>query len=170
MTPPPDDSDFDDDKAPSSRRAEGAKSLLTDGLRKAIQSGANALFTSEEGGKKPLGELRLPKEAMQFIYQQAERGRKDLFRSARQEMRRMLSSMDMRGELRRALVGLKVQVKAEITITEADTELKVVEHTIGKATRRPAQGSPSIGDNDTTDSSDAQDAAGKKRRRPRPEV
>jgi hypothetical protein len=106
------------------RRGDSPKGILQEGLRKAIQSGANALFASEDG-KKPLGELRLPKEAIQFLYQQAERGRKDLFRAARGELRRMLGNMDMRGELRRALVGLKVRVHAEVTFEDADTKVAV---------------------------------------------
>ena len=117
--------DEHDDEAPGKRRGEGPKGILQEGLRKAIASGANALFASEEGGKKPLGELRLPKEAIQFLYHQAERGRKDLFRAARSEMRRVLGTMDVRGELRRALVGLKVRVHAEVTFEEADTKVAV---------------------------------------------
>lgn len=180
MSLPPDDDDdafAPDDAPPGGRRQEGAKGLLTEGLRKALQSGANALFTSDEGGKKPLGELRLPKEAMQFLASQAERGRRDLFRSARQEMRRVMASMDMRGELRRALVGLRLQVKAEITITEDDTQVQVTEQSLGKASKQPdAPGQDALSDAATArpaprhaPQQNAQEGVPKGRRRPRPE-
>ena len=132
--------DYDDEGAPK-RRGEGPKGILQEGLRKAIQSGASALFASEEGSKKPLGELRLPKEAIQFLYHQAERGRKDLFRAARSELRRVLGTMDMRGELRRALVGIKVRVNAEVTFEEADTQV-TVHSAVGNGPPKPGAPGP----------------------------
>ncbi len=161
-----------DDEQGRRGRGEGAKSLLPEGLRKAIQSGANALFTGDEGGKKSLGELRLPKEAMQFLYHQAERGRKDLFRSARHEMRRVMSSMDMRGELRRALVGLRVQVKAEITFEDKETQVAVTEHQVTRQDESPvatpAVDAQGAGPSRQSHGTSAHGQETKPRRKPRP--
>lgn len=162
-------SHFDDDDAPphhtedpnQKKRGDGAKGLLPEGLRKALQSGAAALFASDEGGKRPLGELRLPKEAMQFLYQQAERGRKDLFRMATREMRRVLNTMDMPGELRRALVGVKLKVKAEISFEESETSTSM-RTAVTQATRT---GEPSAEGAATEDPTGA--AVKRSRKRPR---
>jgi hypothetical protein len=99
-------------------KSEGRSSLFPEGWRKAVSAGANALFTSEEGGKGPLGDLRLPKEAVAFLFQQSERGRQDLMRMATREVRRVLRSVDLRRELRKSLLGIKMRVRADITFEE----------------------------------------------------
>jgi len=107
---------------------DGSKgSGLSDSLRRAFVSGVSALFMTEEGIRSALSDMRLPKEALNYLAQQTDRTRKELFRAVSDEVKGFLKGVDLSGALRKALLGLKVQVKAEIRFSDAGGhETKVV--------------------------------------------
>lgn len=111
MTMPTND-DFDDNNS------DAAKARLPDSIRKAVASGLSALFMTEEGIRNMLTEMRLPKDAMAYVVQQTERSRKELFRAVSEELKGFLKGVDLTGEIRKALTGLKVQVNAEIRFVD----------------------------------------------------
>jgi len=113
-----DDTDAIDDE---SGRAKG----LTDSLRKAAVAGMTALFVTEEGIRGALGEMRLPKEALAYLAQQTDKTRRELFGAVSDELKGFLSGIDLPGELRKALKGLKLEVKAEVRFIEDGTETAV---------------------------------------------
>ena len=115
-----DDPDAGDEDG-ESRRAKG----LTDSLRKAAVAGMSALFVTEEGIRGALGEMRLPKEALAYIAQQTDKTRRELFGAVTDELKKFLSGVDLPGELRKALKGLKLEVKAEVRFVEDGAETEV---------------------------------------------
>ena len=150
---PPEDDDFDDDDEDGAEvgagRPAGRSGIFPDAWRRAIASGANALFTTEEGGPRgPLGDLRLPKEVIQFILSQTDRTRRDVGRIAAKELHRLLRNVDLGGELRRSLLGIRVRVRAEVTFEETGPRLQVHSDVVPRQGRHqgatpPAQsGSP----------------------------
>lgn len=97
---------------------------LSDGLRKALFSGISAVFTSEEGIRQAVGEM--PKEAMAYFAAQTEKSRKELFRVAADEVKGFLNNVDLTGEIRKAITGLKLEVKAEVRfVDEENAETKI---------------------------------------------
>ena len=113
---------------------EGARGSLSDSIRKALVTGLSAVMLTEEGIRGAIGDLRLPKEAIAYLSAQTERTRKEFFRLASDELKGFLKKIDLTDEVRKALVGLKVEVKAELRFvdegaprTTVKAELKDVE-------------------------------------------
>lgn len=120
----------------SSARPSGRAGLFGETWRRAIASGANVLFNTEEGGGRgPLGDLRLPKEAIQFLLSQTDRTRRDVGRIAGKELRRLLRNVDLGGELRRTLLGIRVRLRAEVSFEEAGPKLRVRSQVVPKRPR-----------------------------------
>ncbi|MEK7706228.1 MAG: hypothetical protein AAB426_14810 [Myxococcota bacterium] len=100
--------------------SESARSgILPDGLRKVLVTGLSAVFMTEEGIRGVLGDMRLPKDAMAYLAQQAERTRRELYRAVTQELQRFFESVDLTQELRKALRGMKLEVRAEVRFSDA---------------------------------------------------
>ncbi len=106
-------STFDDDDDGS-----GSWAVLGDGLKKAVVGGITAALTAEEGIRSAMGDMRLPKEALSYIAQQTDRSRRELFRGVSKEVKTFLTDFDVVGEVRRALVGMKLEVKAEVRFVD----------------------------------------------------
>lgn len=96
--------------------------ILPDALRKALITGISAVFMTEEGIRNALSELRLPKDAVSYLMQQTERSRKELFRAVSDELKGFLQGVDVTRAMRKALTGLKVEVKAEFRFIEVDDD------------------------------------------------
>lgn len=142
--------EYDDlDAAPSLRDPPDAKGLLPKTLHKALLTGVSAVLMTEEGIRNALGDMRLPKEAISYLVQQTERSRKDLFQSVSGEIKGFLSSVDFPGAIRKALTGLKIEVRADIRfVDDQSSEISV------QTTLKDEEGKKSV-DRDTIDASSA---------------
>lgn len=111
-----------DDELPGERStAEGGKGLLPESVRKALVTGLSAVFMTEEGIRNIVSDMRLPKDAIAFLAQQTERSRKELFRVVSEELKGFLRGVDVTGAVRKALAGMRVEVRAEVRFIEDDT-------------------------------------------------
>lgn len=117
--------EIDDTDAADDDDESGRTKGLTDSLRKAAVAGMTALFVTEEGIRGALGEMRLPKEALAYLAQQTDKTRRELFGAVSDELKGFLSGIDLPGELRKALKGLKLEVKAEVRFVEDGTDTTV---------------------------------------------
>ncbi|MEZ4270485.1 MAG: hypothetical protein R3C68_03315 [Myxococcota bacterium] len=118
------DDEFDYNDSGASPPRSGGK--FPESIRKVLVSGLSAVFMTEEGIRQTLGDLRLPKEAMSFLMQQAERSRRELFRVVSDELKGFLKGVDLTGEVRRALTGLKIEINAEVRFKETgESEARV---------------------------------------------
>lgn len=115
-------SDDSDDGANEGNKGGGR---FPDAFRKAVVSGMSALFVTEENVRNIVSDLRLPKDAMSYVVQQTEKTRREMFRVVAHEVKGFLRNADVTGEMRRALNGLKVQVRAEIKFSEDDQDVAV---------------------------------------------
>ena len=97
---------------------------LTDGIRKALLYGANAVFTSEEGLRNMVTDLKLPKEAVSFLLTQTDKGRREILDSVSGEVKRFLENIDIAGVFRKSLSGLTLEVKSEIKFRQNDIEVQ----------------------------------------------
>lgn len=132
----------DDDTYYKNSESSGTKggSLLSDSVRKAVLTGMSALFMTEEGIRNVVSDMRLPKDVLTTMLQQTERSRRELFRAVTDELKGMLRNVDIPGEMRKALTGLKLEVRAEIRFVDAhrsevSMRAKVKPHS-GRSSRR----------------------------------
>lgn len=103
---------------------------LTEFVRRALMAGVGAVFMTEEGIRKTVADLKLPKEAFSYVAGQAERTRTEAGRILRKELRRFLNSEAFRDQLGQLVSGLTLEIKAEVRLKPDDqkkqaSELKV---------------------------------------------
>lgn len=93
---------------------------LTEFVRRALMAGVGAVFMTEEGIRKTVTELKLPKEAFSYVAGQAERTRTEAGRILRKELRRFLNSEAFRDQLGQLVSGLTLEIKAEVRLKPDD--------------------------------------------------
>lgn len=96
-----------------------------DAVRKLFVSGISTVFMTEDGIRNAVGDLRLPKEAIQFLLNQTDNGRREVMRLLSEELKDFLRELDLTSELRKALVGLTLEVSASIKIKETALETEM---------------------------------------------
>jgi hypothetical protein len=85
-------------------------------VRKAVMAGVGAVFLTEEGIRKTVSELKLPKEAFGYLASQADKTRQEASRIVRKELRRFLNSDAFKEQMMQALGGLTLEIKAEVRL------------------------------------------------------
>lgn len=90
--------------------------FVPDIVRRAVLTGVGALFMTEEGIRKSVGDLRLPKDALAFLMSQAERTRAEVARVVTQEVRRFLESETLRREISKLFTGVTLEVNATLQL------------------------------------------------------
>jgi hypothetical protein len=113
---PPDDPNHDADPLYGDESERERSGLLPEFVRKMAVAGLGALFMTEEGLRGLAGQLKLPKEALQFILSQAEKTKDDIGRVVSEELRRFLQSEKLRDEFLKLLTGMTVEIKAEVRL------------------------------------------------------
>ncbi|MCK5688766.1 hypothetical protein KAI87_05815 [Myxococcota bacterium] len=103
---------------------EKRERISLDALRRILSSGVSNVLLSEDGLRSALSEMRLPKEAMTYLIHQTEKTRQEFYRAMLDEFRTFWRTMDIPGELKDALTGIKLEVKAEIRFVEDTVEVK----------------------------------------------
>lgn len=134
---------FGGDDSPQDNESRG--SLLPKSLHKALVTGMSAVLMTEEGIRNALGDMRLPKEAISYVVAQTEKSRKDLFSAVTAELKRYLEQVDVASTLRKALVGLKVEVRADIRFVDGGKVTTTVETNVASKDKTE----PTDGDEDS---------------------
>ena len=91
---------------------------LPDLLKRGLLAGVGALFMTEEGIRSLLGELKLPKDAVQFVVNQVSRTKEDLFRMISREIREFLQSTNLGDELRRVLSSTSLEISTTVRFVD----------------------------------------------------
>ncbi len=126
--------EYDDlDAATEPADPPDSRGLLPKSLHKALVTGVSAVLMTEEGIRNAFGDMRLPKEAISYLVQQTERSRKDLFQSVSGEIKGFLGGVDFPGAIRKALTGLKVEVRADIRFVDDERSETEIETTLRDA-------------------------------------
>lgn len=92
------------------------KGFVPDFVRRMAWAGLGAVFMSEEGVRRLAGQLKLPKEALGFLLQQAEKSKDEIGRVVSDEVRKLLQSERLRDELLKMIAGMTIEVRAEIKL------------------------------------------------------
>jgi hypothetical protein len=118
--PPTNDTEppIPDEEDPLPDVEEGGKTTggVGEMVRRAVMAGVGAVFLTEEGIRKTVSELKLPKEALGYLAQQADRTRTEANRIVRKELRRFLNSEAFKQQIGQALSGLTLEIKAEVRL------------------------------------------------------
>lgn len=107
-----------------------SRSRLPDSIRKAVVGGLSAVLMTEEGIRNAVSDMRLPKDAIAFLAQQTERTRRELYRMVSDEVKGFLGNIDIGGAMRKALSGMRVEVKAELRFVDEDTGVSIKTQTM----------------------------------------
>ncbi len=95
---------------------EKARGFVPDFVRRVAWAGLGAVFMSEEGIRRVAGQMKLPKEALGFLLQQAEKTKDDIGRTVTEEVRKFLQSDRLRDELLKVIAGMTIEVRAEVKL------------------------------------------------------
>ena len=105
-----------DEPAEEEQVGRGFSGLVPDAVRRAVLTGMGALFMTEEGIRNAVTEMKLPKEALNFLLGQAEKTRTEVSRVVSQEVRRFLESETLRREVMKLLSSVTLEVSASIKL------------------------------------------------------
>jgi hypothetical protein len=94
----------------------GARSFVTDAVRKAVLTGLGAVFLTEEGARKLARDWKLPKEIVGYVVSQAGGAKDEIVRVVNEEIRKFFESEALRREFLRVLSSMSIEVHAEIRL------------------------------------------------------
>ncbi len=110
------------------------EAYVPDTVKRALFTGAGMLFMTEEGVRKSLSEFNLPREAVNYLIKQSERGREEFFANLQREMHWFFSRIDATRLVKALLNDLSVEINATITLrTKKPTEKPLAEAVRHKA-------------------------------------
>ena len=114
MEPPPDEN-------LEEKKAEWA---LPDLLKKALLTGTTALFMTEEGLRTFLGDLRFPKEMVQFAVNQVAKTKEELFKVLTKEVRDFLESSTLTDQFKQLLATTSLEINTKVRFVTEDQKIK----------------------------------------------
>lgn len=103
----------DKDDKESRDKKEG---LLGDTLKKVFSVGVSAAFMTEEGIRKYLADLKLPKELLEALLSGANKSKEEITNRVAKEINGIISKIDWVQELSKFAETHKFKIKAEIEI------------------------------------------------------
>jgi len=98
------------------KRGGFATKMFGDLAKRALMTGIGAVFMSEESLRGQLSEMKLPKEAMQYVVHQADKTKKEIVTAIARETREFLSKLEVDKVLARALIGTTVEIQTRIRV------------------------------------------------------
>lgn len=110
-----------DDSNDSSESSSKNQGLLSDTLRKVFTAGVSAAFMTEENVRAYLAELKLPKEILSLLLQQANKSKEEITTRVSKEVVSMVQKIDFVKEFSKFAETHKFKITAEIEIKKKDT-------------------------------------------------
>jgi hypothetical protein len=87
--------------------------FLIDVIRRAVQSGVQAVFSSEEGRRNLVGAL-MPRELIHTVMQQIDSSKREAVAMVGREMQQFLSNLNVGQELTKILTSVTFEIKTEV--------------------------------------------------------
>ena len=100
-------------------------SFLPETLKRALFAGAGMLFMTEEGVRKALSEINLPRDAVNYIIKQSEKSKKEFFTIFQRELTRFLDKVDVTRLSKEVLDGIAIEVNAKVTLRATEEKAPV---------------------------------------------
>src|ERR1700733_14371375 len=108
--------DFGEGESHSEEEKERQGGLLLEAVRKLFSVGVGAAFMTEESIRNYLADLKLPKEALNFVLQNANKGKEELVARVSREIGNILSHIDIVKEASKFVENHKFKISAEIEV------------------------------------------------------
>lgn len=109
------DTGRDEDGGFGRRDERGGRPRVSDFVRRAIE---NTVGSVQNSGNAP-------REALEYLLKQGDRGRRELFRIVAGEVGDFLKHVDVAGEVVKVLTSVEVEFKANLRFKPSDNALKV---------------------------------------------
>ncbi len=103
------------------RRLEGAIPEL---IKRAVELGVEKAHEAPEAVKQLVGDLKLPKEVVGYIFSQVDETKNGLFRIFAKEMRDFLEHTNIAGEMQKLLTTVQFEVNTTIRFRPNDGKAK----------------------------------------------
>jgi hypothetical protein len=100
----------------SDKHDKDDKAGLSDTLKKVFSAGVSAAFMTEEGIRKYVADLKLPKELLEALLTGANKSKEELTTRVAKEINGIISKIDWVQELSKFAESHKFKIKAEIEI------------------------------------------------------
>jgi hypothetical protein len=125
------------------RRLEGAIPEL---IKRAVELGVEKAHEAPEAVKQMVGDLKLPKEVVGYIFSQVDETKNGLFRIFAKEMRDFLEHTNIAGEMQKLLTTVQFEVNTTIRFRPNDGRRE----TKSEATDKPGSTPPEAGPSPST--------------------
>lgn len=106
------------DDSQDSKKENFKEGLLGETLKKVFTAGVSAAFMTEESVRAYLAELKLPKEILNLLLQQASKSKDEMTQRVTKEIVAMVQKVDFAKEASRFAQEHKFKITAEIEITK----------------------------------------------------
>ena len=93
-------------------------------VERAVESGASRLAEGPENLRNFVQEMKLPKEALHYLYQQIDDTKNGLYRVVAKEIRDVLEQTQFADEITKVLTKLSFEIKTEIRFIPNDAGSK----------------------------------------------
>jgi len=94
--------------------------MLKRAVERAVESGVGRLSEGPDGLRNFVGDMKLPKEVLNYLYQQIDDTKNGLYRVVAKEIRDVLEHTHFADELTKVLTKLSFEIKTEIRFVPND--------------------------------------------------
>ncbi len=91
---------------------------MTEVARRILLTGLGAIFMTEEGIRKALGDMKLPKDAVGYVLDTVLKQKDELLSLVAAELGKFFSKVKVHEEVQKALSGLQLHLDAKLTFDQ----------------------------------------------------
>jgi hypothetical protein len=125
------------EKDPSDRFRKRLEGAIPELIKRAVELGYEKAHDAPEAVKQLVGDLKLPKEVVGYIFSQVDETKNGLFRIFAKEMRDFLEHTNIAGEMQKLLTTVQFEVNTTIRFRPNDGKPKET-----KETKETKEGDP----------------------------
>ncbi len=116
--------DASDSEKPEERRRSFDRAipdLLKRAVEKAVETGVGRLSDGPDGLRNFVGDMKVPKEVLHYLYQQVDDTKAGLYRVVAKEIRDVIEHTQFADEITKVLTKLSFEIKTEIRFVPNDS-------------------------------------------------
>lgn len=95
---------------------DGLKGQMADVMKKVLMTGVGTIFLTEEAVRGIIGDLKLPKELMGGLLENATKTKQEFLQMLAKEAGAVFSRIDLAEELKKLSEGHKIKVQIEFSL------------------------------------------------------
>ncbi len=114
-----------DTEEPDAERRRSIERLLPELIKRLVEVGASKIAEGPENLRHLVGELRLPKEIVNYIFSQIDDTKNGVYRVVAKEIRDVLEHTNLAEQVTHALTTLSFEIRTEIRFVPNDSNPKL---------------------------------------------